>query len=385
MPAITRQGDTCTGHDDCPPSSLVGCESNVLIDGKPVGVVGSTYAPHGCDVHDPHSDVIASGSSTVFVNGKPVGRVGDAVSIGGTVASGSPTVTVDSLGPDDIVNFVKCTNNYIDNVNNLSEVDEVIFALPQIAKMEALRDCDNEDDKIGWLELSKMLAKWLGNKGYTLNPSDIYSGNIPIFTLSMNLDWFMSYPVFSTSYHVFKLDALSYNGQQELIKNLQKLKEWGTGGNFDFTVHEPKDWEKYYFNYIVVKQSGQPSETFPFVKEDGMSACLATHSIRALAKGTIKICDNGDREIIVSELYFYVHDLFQFEGDEYIGLRYWSKKHLDFSFFQPNDNIKEDYIFLNNHDFRNFRDKFNIGHDFLVLSKLFRCKEYVPEVFKFHQ
>lgn len=61
MPAITRQGDTCTGHDDCPPSSLVGCESNVLIDSKPVG------------------------------------RVSDAVSIGGSVASGSPTVTVDSL------------------------------------------------------------------------------------------------------------------------------------------------------------------------------------------------------------------------------------------------------------------------------------------------
>ena len=372
MPAITRQGDTCTGHDDCPPSSLVGGESNVLIDGKPVGVVGSTYAPHGCDVHDPHSDVIASGSSTVFVNGKPVGRVGDAVSIGGSVASGSPTVTVDSLGPDDIVNFVKCTNNYIDNVNNLSEVDEVIFALPQIAKMEALRDCDNEDDKIGWLELSKMLAKWLGNKGYTLNPSDIYSGNIPIFTLSMNLDWFMSYPVFSTSYHVFKLDALSYNGQQELIKNLQKLKEWGTGGNFDFTVHEPKDWEKYYFNYIAVN-------LVPIPPVNGMLACLANHTIRALAKGSIKICDNGVREITVNELYFYVHDLFQFEGDA--DLRYWSKKQLDYT----TATFSKDYINLQNAHMREFRDKFNIGHDFLVLSKLFRCKEYVPEVFTFHQ
>ncbi|MCU6222774.1 hypothetical protein KWI06_23800, partial [Enterobacter cloacae] len=147
--------------------------------------------------------------------------------------------------------------------------------------------------------------------------------------------------------------------QQELIKNLQKLKEWGTGGNFDFTVHEPKDWEKYYFNYIAVN-------LVPIPPVNGMLACLANHTIRALAKGSIKICDNGVREITVNELYFYVHDLFQFEGDA--DLRYWSKKQLDYT----TATFSKDYINLQNAHMREFRDKFNIGHDFLVLSKLFR-------------
>ena len=80
MPQATRLGDTDTGHDACPPTALISASSNVLINGKGAGRKGDTYAPHGCNVH--------------FINGCMAARIGDAVSCGGTVATGSPNVII---------------------------------------------------------------------------------------------------------------------------------------------------------------------------------------------------------------------------------------------------------------------------------------------------
>lgn len=94
MPSATRKGDLCTGHDACGAVPLVGCSSDVFINGCGAGRVGDKYASHGCIVHPGHQDNIASGSSTVFINGIPAGRVGDPVSIGGNVAQGSGDVFI---------------------------------------------------------------------------------------------------------------------------------------------------------------------------------------------------------------------------------------------------------------------------------------------------
>lgn len=94
MPAATRNGDNCTGHDDCPAVPLVEYSPNVKINGLGAGRVGDHYSSHGCLVHAGHQDVIAAGSSTVFINGRPAARTGDAVSIGGMVRDGSPNVNI---------------------------------------------------------------------------------------------------------------------------------------------------------------------------------------------------------------------------------------------------------------------------------------------------
>ena len=92
MPAVTRLTDKCTGHDSCPGVPLVTASPNVFANGKPAGRVNDTYDSHGCVVHPSHQDHITQGSPTTFVNGIPWGRVGDSVSIGGSVAEGSPNV-----------------------------------------------------------------------------------------------------------------------------------------------------------------------------------------------------------------------------------------------------------------------------------------------------
>ena len=94
MPAATRKGDNCTGHDSCPPVPLVECSQNVFINKLGAGRVGDHYASHGCITHPGHQDVIAAGSSSVFINGKPAARVGAAVSIGGAVQDGSGDVFI---------------------------------------------------------------------------------------------------------------------------------------------------------------------------------------------------------------------------------------------------------------------------------------------------
>lgn len=94
MPAATRQGDNCTGHDACPPVPLVSCSSNVIINGKGAGRQTDQYSAHGCVTHPGHQDVISAGSLKVVINGLPAARVGDAVSIGGAVQDGSPNVII---------------------------------------------------------------------------------------------------------------------------------------------------------------------------------------------------------------------------------------------------------------------------------------------------
>lgn len=90
----TRQGDCCTGHDDCPPVPLAEYSQDVYINGRGAGRVGDHYSAHGCVVHASHQDIITSGSSTVFINGKSAARINDSVSIGGSVRDGSGDVFI---------------------------------------------------------------------------------------------------------------------------------------------------------------------------------------------------------------------------------------------------------------------------------------------------
>lgn len=92
MPAVTRLGDSCTGHADFPPRASTGGSSNVFVNGIAVHRQGDTWATHCNPVPVCHGSVLAAGSSSVYVNGKQIGRIGDPVACGSSVASGSNNV-----------------------------------------------------------------------------------------------------------------------------------------------------------------------------------------------------------------------------------------------------------------------------------------------------
>ena len=92
MPAVTRLGDTCTGHGDFPPRESTSGSLNVFVNEKPAHRQGDSWAVHCNSVPVCHGGTLASGSSSVYVNGRQLGRIGDSVSCGSTVASGSSNV-----------------------------------------------------------------------------------------------------------------------------------------------------------------------------------------------------------------------------------------------------------------------------------------------------
>ncbi|MBQ7215700.1 MAG: PAAR domain-containing protein [Synergistaceae bacterium] len=96
MPAVTRLGDSCTGHECSPPRNSTSGSPNVFVNIIPAHRQGDSWVVHCCthpdQPHGCHSSTLASGSSTVYVNGHQLGRIGDPVACGSSVASGSKNV-----------------------------------------------------------------------------------------------------------------------------------------------------------------------------------------------------------------------------------------------------------------------------------------------------
>ena len=93
MPAVTRKGDTCTGHGCWPSRASTEGSPNVFINGIPAHRQGDGWAAHTCPaIPETHDSVLGAGSSSVFTNGKQLGRIGDPVACGSVVASGSENV-----------------------------------------------------------------------------------------------------------------------------------------------------------------------------------------------------------------------------------------------------------------------------------------------------
>jgi uncharacterized Zn-binding protein involved in type VI secretion len=91
MPAVTRQGDKCSGHGAFPSRPSVTGSGNVFCNGLPIHRQGDLWEQH-CDSVSCHGGTLATGSGTVFANGQAIGRTGDPVSCGSTVAEGSSNV-----------------------------------------------------------------------------------------------------------------------------------------------------------------------------------------------------------------------------------------------------------------------------------------------------
>ncbi|QTP60927.1 PaaR repeat-containing protein [Billgrantia antri] len=92
MPAVTRLGDSCTGHGSYPPRASTGGSGDVFANGIAVHRQGDAWATHCNSTPTCHGGSLASGSSTVYANGQQLGRIGDPVDCGSSVAAGSADV-----------------------------------------------------------------------------------------------------------------------------------------------------------------------------------------------------------------------------------------------------------------------------------------------------
>ena len=92
MPAVTREGDECTGHGAYPPRASTGGAGTVFVNNIAAHCVGDGWADHCDPKPDCHGGALGGGSGTVYVEGKPLGRIGDPVDCGSVVAGGSHNV-----------------------------------------------------------------------------------------------------------------------------------------------------------------------------------------------------------------------------------------------------------------------------------------------------
>lgn len=376
MGGITRVGDKNTGHDACPPVALASGSPTVSVEGRAVGRIGDPYETHGCKDHPSHVGTISAGAAHVFVNGKAVARVGDPVSCGGTVAEGSSTVTIGDGGGEEMAIENEATRimDFVDLTSDSEKTaeDEIIAHIPEIAIAEAGRRTF-EADRQGWEELAAMMKIWLAGEDFDYTVEKDKLGEVDHHSLPFDWSWFIFYSRFYNAYRkLIDEKALNAAGQQQLVEYLQELSQWETGGEFIFSDKPQSEWLKYYFNYVTVPRG---------LYWDGMEACLAAHTIRVLADGSISVDASGMRTIKVDALYVFVYDGFNFgdEKDLSESYRFWSKQEKSFAMTNFADN--KAYRELTNAEFHRFKERYGKGKDFAVFSALHKSEEFSGKTF----
>lgn len=354
MPPITRKGDKSTGHDSCAPVRAAEGAENFLVNGRPVVLVGDKYEAHGCENHGTHQGTLAGGSSAFLVNGRAVGRVGDPISCGGTVAEGSGGFVVGS-GNEQKRNKALCKRNEAVTRYARSREDDIFFCLPLIA--DAVGNAEDERDRIGWHYLRDMFYKWLAGEANDKpqnNPSPFW----------VDIDWVLSYSKAQEQWNVAVQERITNEKAVEQIKKylyeLGYIAEKRT--EFDFINIPFSDWNTYYYQYESVKFSlSEMTECFD--ARNGLFACLAGFTFRFLAKGKI-IYQENDFSVQIEQAAGFVYDIFNFEGTQFLGSWSCAEKNITRNLIE----LRNDYYLLYNSSFEDFRNKYGIGNDFMVLS-----------------
>ena len=355
--AVTRVGDKCTGHDDCPSVPLIEGDPTVLVNGKPIAVIGSKYQNHSGSNTKDHTPHIITGSSHVFVHGKPVARIGDLVSCGATVAEGSCNVFIgDDEIHDNRYGAIHVKDKFFDES---SEIDRTILSMPEICESMANKTEDKKD-KQGWIYLKQMFEKWLTGNALSIETSKLDYKKAKI----LSFNWFNRFDRFVDVKQELIDNCLNEKGQTSLIKVLKENGYFDAPREFDFINVSYKERDKYYFNQRSVDELDLSLHPI-----DGLSIAMGAFVINATAKGKVEKKSDGGYLITVDQIGLYAKDMFNFAGANNLYL-FWSYKDKDFSTNGIAGTLDDNYHWLTNEDFNLFRKNTNNGEDFLIFSEV---------------
>ncbi|MBW2736631.1 MAG: PaaR repeat-containing protein [Deltaproteobacteria bacterium] len=94
MPGAARLSDECTGHGCFPARPNIEGSKDTFADDLKAHCFSHKWGSHCCG--GCHASTLCAGSPDVYVNDLPWGRCNDAVCCGGTVATCSRTVYLNS-------------------------------------------------------------------------------------------------------------------------------------------------------------------------------------------------------------------------------------------------------------------------------------------------
>lgn len=267
----------------------------------------------------------------------------------GSGTSGTPLTTLPSNNSEALE---EAFNDAVDSLTGLEGNDELLLCLPEIAEAEASQMFSPDDAK-GWRYLKSMFHKWFSGDAN----DKAESNNEPFW---VDWDWLMTYAWARVCYDAFRAPYRMFNikGKDSLAAILKRdnflTNEYR---HFDYICDPWYLWEKGYFQHYAVSEIISPTP-------DGLMAAMGAYTMRALARGTVEPLLEGGHRINVEEVAVFVLDSFNFAGDADLG--YWNCKKKAFSPLGGQD----EFILLNNKDFRGFRARTGKGDNFWVLSQL---------------
>ncbi|MDR2056138.1 MAG: DUF6402 family protein [Desulfovibrio sp.] len=247
-------------------------------------------------------------------------------------------------------------------LSGVDDLTKLLFCLPDIADAMATRQPSAADAQ-GWLYLRSMFHHWFSGRTLTAGES-----NDPF---RVDWDWVMSYARARNMYRTFTrfeddphgadigtpgiVNGPALNKLGEILCRDGYMCDGPT--DFDFIAAHWTEWEKAYHTLV-------PVPGLPF--DDGLSTALGAFTFRALAAGYTEPDGKGGHSVHVTQIAVFVHDVFNFDEEGGLGINAlgaWSCEGLSYI-----GTGGDGHTGLENADFRNFRNKYGRGGDFLVLS-----------------
>lgn len=248
------------------------------------------------------------------------------------------------------------------------DINPVLLNLPEIARHEALR-ADNPDVKKAFTILQQCFIRWLANeKTGVAKPYWV------------DFDWATNFTGAQSSMEDLKKnlnnEAASEVLKTKLKKIIQDEVDKGNDANemdFDFTKYPPEKWDERSFQsrgiiFYSISNILMDIKSSRFKLLPPQYVALGNFAIHALPKGKIIKNGRGGYAARVTDVYFFVKDSFNFDGNQFLGT--WDDVNMKALALWPGSK------FIGNIDFREFREKTGYGLDFQILSPLRKVENF---------
>lgn len=343
MPQAALLGHTHTGAGEHGPSPAVGGSPNVFIGGRRMLRQGDGFAD---------GSTVTGGAPHVRINGQKAARQGDAVSNGATVQEGCPRVRIGNCGGEEFGReaiFASLTDPN----------DKLILCMPEIEAAEA-EQCLLPHDRQGWIHAHECLLKWMRHKAYTSKGDMDIGGQEPYL---VEWAWLVQYGRVQRA-----LNALIEPGNlfhPDALANLTRFleKEFafsGAGMPFDHVTLSLAKLREHAFQSQPLRYE-LPEATLVDggrLVPDGLQAAIAQTRLFTVAAGLTKVT-GSIKTVIVKRIGVFIHDGFDFNGDQWLGNWRCDEETKEFSIFYG--------VPVYNSYFRGFRARTGYGCDFRIL------------------
>lgn len=246
-----------------------------------------------------------------------------------------------------------------------TELDRLLVCLPEIAAAMAERT-KNSADRQGWLYLHEMFLKWFSGPAN----SNAENCDEPLW---IDWDWLMRQEEARSLYTKLKETILNENARRALARMLLRDGKFTKQREiFDYTAADPRQWAK--AQHQFARGGGYSPELL--VNMTGLFVALGEFSMYGFARGYVEPLPDGRHRIHVTGASAALHDTFNFDGNQYLGL--WNCFDKKFEGILPDS---DDALMLENGDFRSFREKYGYGGNFLVITEPHDIENFEEEYY----